>query len=467
MSDQSTNTDKARHFKIVFSCLLRLAAIVLVIEGAIMIAFHYMPIKLEPWAEIVADIVLLAGLSAPFVYWLGIRPYITRTEKALELGEAYQRQLEELNLNLAYQKYALDEHAIVSIADVKGNITYVNDKFCEISGYTREEIIGNNHRMVKSGHHPPEFYKDLWGTISQGSTWKGDILNLRKDGTPYWVSATIVPFLNEKRKPYQYVAIRADITARKEAEKQLVRTSKLASMGEMSTGIAHELNQPLNIIRMSTDMLEEMLEEGDVPKDVLAQKLARISEQVSRAAEITNYMRSFGKDDAKENAHFLIIDAIHDATGIIREQYRSHNIELEFDLPKSCRPVIGSKGKFEQMILNLLSNARHAIEENSHKGHAGGFISITLIDDEHTDELRLSVRDSGGGIAEDIMDKIFDPFFTTQNVSQGAGMGLSLSHSIISDMGGTISVENVGYGADFTISLPVALPNDSVYDAAE
>ena len=120
-----------------------------------------------------------------------------------------------------FQKLALDEHAIVSIADIKGNITQVNDKFCDISGFSREELIGQNHRILKSGDHTLEFYEDLWQTISSGKPWHGEIKNRKKGGGNYWVKATIVPFLNEKGRPFQYVAVRTDITERKEAEEEI------------------------------------------------------------------------------------------------------------------------------------------------------------------------------------------------------------------------------------------------------
>lgn len=139
---------------------------------------------------------------------------------------ATSRELEENARELKYQKIALDEHAIVSICDSAGKITYANRKFTEISQYSLAELLGHDHRLLNSGHHPHEFFDEMWRSIGSGVTWHGRLKNRRKDGTFYWVETTIVPFLNEQGKPYQYVSVRTDITPIKEAEEVLHRSKE-------------------------------------------------------------------------------------------------------------------------------------------------------------------------------------------------------------------------------------------------
>lgn len=152
---------------------------------------------------------------------------------AIELRRR-ERELAEINRELKFQTDTLDQHAIVSAADVDGRITYVNQKFCEISGYSRDELLGQNHRILRSGYHPGQFFVEMWRAIAQGKIWHGEICNQRKDGGVYWVSSTIAPFVDGHGKPFKYVAIRTDITERKNAEYALTQAQSLAKVGNWS-----------------------------------------------------------------------------------------------------------------------------------------------------------------------------------------------------------------------------------------
>lgn len=160
----------------------------------------------------------------------------SRARRARNINNTRQH-LQSLLYNREREHQALDQHAIVSITDAAGRITYINDKFCEISGYSRDELLGANHRIVKSGEHPPEFYQNLWDTISSGQFWQGNLCNRRRDGSYYWVASTITPFMDSRGKPYQYVSIRTDITATKQVEEELKLSRERLRRGQIFANI--------------------------------------------------------------------------------------------------------------------------------------------------------------------------------------------------------------------------------------
>ena len=186
--------------------------------------------------------------------------------------DALERSLKEL----ADIKFALDQSTIVAITDQTGIINYVNDEFCRISKYSRGELLGQDHRIINSAFHPKEFIRDLWTTIASGKVWKGELRNRAKDGSIYWVDTTIVPFLNSEGKPYQYVAIRHDITQRKLAEDQVLqqaaelqRAAQLSFVGELAAGLAHEIKNPLAGIQGAVDILIRRRDKNDPEREAL------------------------------------------------------------------------------------------------------------------------------------------------------------------------------------------------------
>lgn len=174
-----------------------------------------------------------------------------------------ERELEESLKELADIKFALDQSSILAITNQQGIIRYVNHQFCQISKYSRQELIGQDHRIINSGYHSKDFIRNLWTTIASGEVWRGEIKNRAKDGTYYWVDTTIVPFLNAAGKPYQYVAIRNDITERKQMESELTRSAQLSLLGELAASLAHEIKNPLAGIQGAVDILIRRRQAGD------------------------------------------------------------------------------------------------------------------------------------------------------------------------------------------------------------
>ena len=235
----------------------------------------------------------------------------------------------------------------------------------------------------------------------------------------------------------------------KQAIAQIIQSSKLATLGEMATSVAHELNQPLNIIRMAASNSRRSISEGTAGPEYLDKKLERIELQSTRAAAIIDHMRMFGRE-AKEKPE--LIDprkVVANALDLMGEQLRLAGIEVVIEPSEKCHSILGHTIQLEQVILNLFTNARDAMAARK----AGAKITLRVFEDDAG--LHITAEDTGGGIPEDVLPHIFDPFFTTKKMGEGTGLGLSVSYGIIHDMNGTIIAENINDGARFTITLPI------------
>lgn len=356
---------------------------------------------------------------------------------------------------LEEQKFALDQSAIVAQTDAKGTITYINDKFCEISEYSRSELIGQNHRIINSGNHPKDFFKEMWRTISSGHTWRGDICNRAKSGRLYWVGTTIVPFVDQNGKPHQYLAIRQDITALKEAQKtienqqaQLIASSKLSAIGEMSATITHEINNPLGVILGRSEMIKSLIARGNVDIENLSRLIDTIEITAKRIEKIINSMKTLaheGHDDPvfKTSVHSMI----NDLRDLFSDKFQSRRIQFstnEYDQSISfeCR-----SHEIMQIFVNLINNAVDAISDKEKK-----WIRIDI--SQKGNEVEIAVMDSGTGIPKEIVEKLFMPFFSTKRVQYGTGLGLSISRSLIQRHHGTLEYDSQSPFTRFVITLP-------------
>jgi PAS domain S-box-containing protein len=373
---------------------------------------------------------------------------------------AFQETLKEL----ADIKFALDQSTIVAITDQRGIINYVNDEFCRISKYSRDELLGQDHRIINSGYHPKEFIRNLWTTIAGGKVWKGELRNRASDGSIYWVDTTIVPFLDAEGKPYQYVAIRHEITKLKEAEEKILkqaaelqRAAQLSFVGELAAGLAHEIKNPLAGIQGTVDIL---IRRRDV-SDPETEALKGIRHEVERIDGTVRALLDRARPRALSSARTSLTELVWRAVSIARSQAvgavgRGHRVHIEFEPPGEDIEPVADAAQIEDAVLNLIINAIEAIE-----GEGQVSVSIRRVESdseaEYPEEAVLEVSDTGSGISEEDLARIFHPFFTT--TKGGTGLGLPAVRRIARAHGGRVEARSsVGEGSTFTIYLPLENP---------
>jgi len=337
-------------------------------------------------------------------------------------------------------RYALDQSAIVAITDVPGRIKYVNDKFCEISKYSRDELMGQDHRILNSGFHSQAFIRDLWRTIAQGHIWRGEIRNRAKDQSLYWVDTTIVPFLDERGKPWQYMAIRYDITERKRQEQRLREQATLSTLGEMAAVVAHEVRNPLAGIRGGVQVLGSLFPADADGRELIGDIIARIDSLNSVVGDLLAFARV-------REIKIVPVDMTA-FFGDLAASLRLDPVMRRVTLQLQHEPGLVVDADVDQLRLvftNLLLNAAQAMG-----GEGRIEIAAEPMDGTH---VAIDVRDSGPGIPVEARDRIFEPFFTTK--ARGTGLGLPTAKRIVEAHGGEISVaEAVGGGTVVRIVLP-------------
>jgi PAS domain S-box-containing protein len=340
---------------------------------------------------------------------------------------------------LADFKRALDHAAIVATTDVSGRITYVNDKFVEISGYSRDELIGQDHRIINSAYHSNEFIRELWRTIANGHVWHGELRNRAKDGHYYWVDTTIVPFLDTRGKPYQYIAIRADITARKAAEERLAQQAALARVGQMAAVVAHEVRNPLAGVKGAIQVLMSRRRADDTELPVMRDIVARIDS----LSELINDLMVFARPRALRLAVVELPAIVADAITIVRRDPAVHGIDIT--VHGEDVSVAADGELVRATILNLLLNAAQAMAGDGH---------ITVTTHRQQEMAVVQIRDTGPGIPDDIRGQIFEPFFTTK--ARGGGLGLPIARRTAELHGGSLTLECPATGGTVvTMSLPL------------
>ncbi len=327
----------------------------------------------------------------------------------------------------------------------------------ETYGYLKKDLIGKTFTALGPVE---EVYKGL--SHFDRKQWpKACVVNSKvqhyKNGRkPFYVRVTACPIKYKNREAI--ILATTDITEMVEKDAQLVQASKMTMLGEMSAGIAHELNQPLNAIKMGNEYLKMMVEKGkDIPEKDLLEVAGQVSEQVDRASEIINHLREFGRktDFAKEKVE--INKPIRVAVGLLKPQLNLQNIMVDLDLEENLPPILAHNNRIEQVIFNLVTNARDALSQKKKAGLETGRDVVTIRSFRENKRVAVTVSDTGIGISRDAREKIFEPFFTTKEVGKGLGLGLSITYGIVKDYGGEIEIQSKeGQGTTFKLCFPCA-----------
>lgn len=371
---------------------------------------------------------------------------------AMDITPRKQAEAEKDLLLAAIQQAG---EAIV-ITDATGAIQYVNPAFEEVTGYRKEEVLGQNPRILKSGQHDQEFYQNLWQTITSGLIWRGRIVNRRRDGTLFTEEATISPVFDDKGRIVNFLAVKKNITQELEMARQLHQAQRLESIGRMAGGLAHDFNNMLSVIIGYTELLEK-----DTPTDHPHYELLEEIRRASlRSRALTHQLLAFGRQQSQQ---LQVLDLNMVITQLARMLQRiiGEDIELVSALAPNLGAVRADPSQVEQVLMNLVVNARDAMP-------TGGRLTIRTrnVDLPEADSpsvfdvppgpyVMIEVKDTGLGMDDDTRSKIFDPFFTTKEPGHGTGLGLSTVYGIIKQSGGDIRCESEpGRGTTFTIVLP-------------
>lgn len=364
---------------------------------------------------------------------------LRKTTEALERSEALLQRLQ----------YALDQSSIVAMTDVTGKITFANDKFCEISKYSRDELIGQDHRLLNSGHHPKDLIRDLWRTIAHGRVWRGELRNIAKDGSTYWVDTTIVPLLTPDGKPEQYLAIRNDITEKKRVEALLRTKETMAQLGQMAAVIAHEVRNPLagisGAIQVIASRLPQESREVQILRDVV--------DRVKGLDEVLSGLLDFARPRAPAIRRCSVRDIVEQASMFFRDT--PHHQGLSFDIEGPDLAINADPELLGRALLNLVMNAAQSIMGNRQPQEVAdneviGHVRVEIHD--RLNEVGIAVVDDGPGLPEGSEEQLFKPFFTTK--VKGTGLGLAVVKQAVDAHRGHLHVSSQVGETRFTMVLP-------------
>lgn len=360
-------------------------------------------------------------------------------EKELEKSE---RKYHEIFNNIPNPVFVLDFDTL--------EILDCNESVTTDYAFTRDEILNTSFLDLFLEQNKEPYRRHL-----RSLAMLNQVKHRGKGNKTLFVNIRISPSESTGKKVLLITT--SDITKRLEAEQQLIQASKMATLGEMATGIAHELNQPLSVIKTASSFFVRKINKGeDIDHQILHSMLSKVDKNVDRASNIINHMRQFARKSDLSLDKVQVNDVLKNAFDIFSQQLKVRGIEVVWDIDGTLPKILADPGRLEQVFINLLLNARDAIEEKSAARSESGEKKITLKTYQDGRQVIAEVRDTGGGIPKAIEDKLFEPFFTTKQVGKGTGLGLSISYGIVKDCGGDIKAVSRGNeGAVFYVIFPI------------
>lgn len=402
-----------------------------------------------------------------------------------------QRKFKNEHKLLEEYKRVIDISASVTKTDTRGIITYVNDSFCKMTGYSKDEVIGKDHKIIKHPETKSKLHKEMWATISNKKVWRGRVKNLKKNRETYYEHLVIVPIVNEENIIQEYIALKQDITElstqkeqlkkrieeevdkninlHKEREKERLLEEKFSIIGKMAAGITHEINTPLTYIKGNLELMIQDIKELDdsvKQKKYLQEDSKTVLDGVSRIASIVESMRemaSQAKEKPQENnIYSSLITALtlsHNKAKFISNitiQNKPFKLGMDKDLYAFTAPI--QTQRIEQVFIIIINNALDALKLSNN--FETRVLDITLRDED--EYVVVSFKDNGGGISQEMMPNIFDSFQSSKTEG-GMGLGLNVAKKIVEDHGGKIVPSNCENGALFEVYLPkrLKLQNES------
>ncbi|MDZ7362898.1 MAG: PAS domain S-box protein [candidate division KSB1 bacterium] len=344
----------------------------------------------------------------------------------------------EKKLNWLYSAFQHSTDAIL-FTDLNGYIIEANRAFTELFGWTHEEIIGKSTRILRSSKTTNEFYKHMWETINQTGSWKGEIVNRRKDGSEVPVLLSITPVYSNEEK-IGYMGVEIDISEKKNFEK----TERWAAIGKMAAKVAHEIRNPLSSISLNAELLQDEISNYFAVDTKEAMTLLKaISAEIDRVTSLTEEYLQFSRLPESRPVRGNLYHVLEELIEFISNELEHKKIEFEYCIQDNLPLLYFDRVQIRRALLNIIRNAIEAMPK-------GG--KLKLWTEQTNQKVVIQVADTGSGISDDVIEKIFDPFFTTKDF--GTGLGLAVVQQIIDEHGGQISCRSrVGEGTTFSITL--------------